>query len=391
MVARLRARKGFLSYGPNLHIVVVTLRCNETCVYCHASRANMDAVHTDMTKETAERTVDKILDAVAGRGHQAILRFHDTYPGRETTVPAYLKARPDYRETRGQSEGRATSFPDWSNAEWKRFVLDFHERFARRYDADPRLAFVETGFGLWAEYHIYDGPMELGRTFPDKEFQATFLQHLGRAFRETPWMISIDAADGDRTPFESRRALLDLAFGLFDDSFLHKEHAGYNSESWRFFGGDRWKRAPAGGEFSFYTRKDQTDALAPNGPHGESFEKAAGRFHISFMIGDAQPRHQGWDRIRQAGMACGYRFRVVEFQSGPGRSRVTIANEGVAPLYHDAAPAVDGARARGTLKGLLPGDRRVFEVNVGGASPILSIESDRLVKGQRIEFNADLN
>ncbi len=62
MVARLRARKGFLSYGPNLHIVVVTLRCNETCVYCHASRANMDAVHTDMTKETAERTVDKILE-----------------------------------------------------------------------------------------------------------------------------------------------------------------------------------------------------------------------------------------------------------------------------------------------------------------------------------------
>jgi uncharacterized protein len=29
-------------FGPNLHIFVVTLRCNETCVYCHASRADMD-------------------------------------------------------------------------------------------------------------------------------------------------------------------------------------------------------------------------------------------------------------------------------------------------------------------------------------------------------------
>jgi uncharacterized protein len=58
---RLRARKTFLSYGPNLHIIVVTLRCNETCVYCHASRANMDATHTDLTKELAEKTVDKIL------------------------------------------------------------------------------------------------------------------------------------------------------------------------------------------------------------------------------------------------------------------------------------------------------------------------------------------
>jgi His-Xaa-Ser system radical SAM maturase HxsB len=58
---RLRARKRFLSYGPNLHILVVTLRCNETCVYCHASRANMDAVHTDMTPAIAEKCVDLAL------------------------------------------------------------------------------------------------------------------------------------------------------------------------------------------------------------------------------------------------------------------------------------------------------------------------------------------
>jgi His-Xaa-Ser system radical SAM maturase HxsB len=58
---RLRTRKRFLEFGPNLHILVVTLRCNETCVYCHSSRANMDATHTDMSKETAEKTVDLVL------------------------------------------------------------------------------------------------------------------------------------------------------------------------------------------------------------------------------------------------------------------------------------------------------------------------------------------
>lgn len=57
----LRARKRFVHHGPNLHMAVVTLRCNETCVYCHASRADMDAVHTDMTKETAEKVVDFIM------------------------------------------------------------------------------------------------------------------------------------------------------------------------------------------------------------------------------------------------------------------------------------------------------------------------------------------
>ena len=58
---RLRNRSGYIHGGPNLHMFVVTLRCNETCAYCHASRANMDAVHTDMSKETAEKAVDLVL------------------------------------------------------------------------------------------------------------------------------------------------------------------------------------------------------------------------------------------------------------------------------------------------------------------------------------------
>jgi len=56
--ARLARKKRFLNYGPNLHLCIVTLRCNETCVYCHASRADMDAVHTDMTPEIADASVD---------------------------------------------------------------------------------------------------------------------------------------------------------------------------------------------------------------------------------------------------------------------------------------------------------------------------------------------
>jgi uncharacterized protein len=63
MTERLRARKTFLNYGPNLHIAVVTLRCNETCVYCHASRADMSATHTDMSKETATKTVDLVFES----------------------------------------------------------------------------------------------------------------------------------------------------------------------------------------------------------------------------------------------------------------------------------------------------------------------------------------
>jgi uncharacterized protein len=63
--SRMRRKKRFLDYGPNLHAMVVTLRCNETCVYCHASRAEMDRVDTDMSKETAERAVDIALSTTS--------------------------------------------------------------------------------------------------------------------------------------------------------------------------------------------------------------------------------------------------------------------------------------------------------------------------------------
>ena len=52
------------------------------------------------------------------------------------------------------------------------------------------------------------------------------------------------------------------------------------------------RRAPAGGEFSFFEDRDQAEALAPNGPHGVLFERQAAKFHVSFIVGDAQPRFQ---------------------------------------------------------------------------------------------------
>ena len=58
------------------------------------------------------------------------MRFYFVYPGRKTTVPDYIKALPDYHETRGKSEGKPTSFADWSHPELKRFTLEFYEKLA---------------------------------------------------------------------------------------------------------------------------------------------------------------------------------------------------------------------------------------------------------------------
>jgi len=335
------------------------------------------------------QSVESLLNEIAGRKHQAILRWHDTYVGAPTGVPAFIKALPNYHETTATSEQKPTDFPDWSNPEWQAFILEFFGRFADKYDRDPRLAFVQVGFGLWAEYHIYDGPMKLGDTFPNKDFQLAFTRHLASQFRETPWMISVDAA-GDHTPFADDAVLSASPFGLFDDSFNHQRHKQENEPNWLTLGMDRWKRAPTGGEFSFFKKKDQKDALAPSGPYGIPFAEHAAKFHVSFIIGDAQPRFQKADVIRNAGMNCGYRFKVNRFVASSTASELNIENTGIAPIYFDAFPAINGVRSATSLKGLLPGESREFRIAKGGTMPVLNIDCDRLTPGQKIEYIADL-
>lgn len=334
--------------------------------------------------------IDLLLDQVAKRGHQAILRFHDTYVGKKTGIPNYITLLPDYETTSGKSEGKSTEFPDWTHPELQRFTLEFFDRFSERYDQDPRIAFVQVGFGLWAEYHIYDGPMILGKTFPSKEYQSQFVQHLSKVLKQTPWMISVDAADSQSTPFEDNQPLLGLAFGLFDDSFNHKQHVKENEPNWNVFGRERWRRSPMGGEFSFFAKADQNKALAAKGPYGIPFEKQAAKFHISFVIGDSQPEHQSAERLKSASQACGYRFRVTEFKTNRTDSRISISNQGIAPIYYDAFVSIDGVRSAESLKGLLPGKSQSFSIPMGGTAPKLAIECDRLVPGQSIEYEADL-
>jgi len=65
LIEKYRSKKSFLFGGPSLHIVVVTLRCNHKCVYCHASAQNMNRKDLDMSQETARQVVDKIFETTS--------------------------------------------------------------------------------------------------------------------------------------------------------------------------------------------------------------------------------------------------------------------------------------------------------------------------------------
>jgi len=53
-------KKNYIHYGPSLHIVVITLRCNHNCIYCHASARCEKDRFFDMTRETADKVLDII-------------------------------------------------------------------------------------------------------------------------------------------------------------------------------------------------------------------------------------------------------------------------------------------------------------------------------------------
>lgn len=59
---KLRSRKAYLDSFTSLHMIVVTLRCNCMCKYCHASsKGNNEDSSYDMDEKTAYKTVDFIM------------------------------------------------------------------------------------------------------------------------------------------------------------------------------------------------------------------------------------------------------------------------------------------------------------------------------------------
>lgn len=338
--------------------------------------------------------MDKLLESAAAKGHQVVARFRYVYPGYSSNaVPDYIKQLDGYEGVKYKTEDGNAEYPDWRCEELQRFHMEFHRRFAERYDKDPRLAFLQTGFGHWAEYHVYGGKFIAGQTFPSKEFQAAFMRGMAEWFHDTTWSISIDAADSHYGPFQKEKDLLDLTFGNFDDSFMCEDHDDYNYECWSFFGKERYKKAPLGGEFSYYSSYDQRHCLDPGGMYGRVFEDEVAKFHMTYIIGNDQPGKQSDERITEAAMSMGYRFRIKDFRVKPGTgAAVLIANVGVAPIYRDAWVAVDGIRGSYNLRGLMPGEEqwvRIDDASISASSKP-SIACDHLVKGQDIEFEADL-
>lgn len=88
------------------------------------------------------------LNAIASRGHQAVLRFYVDYPGRPSGIPAYLLRLPRGADPRLRSTAtrrasrwrRTTTTPEMMS-----MLTGFISALGQQYDGDPRLAFITHG------------------------------------------------------------------------------------------------------------------------------------------------------------------------------------------------------------------------------------------------------
>lgn len=352
--------------------------------------------------------LEQKLNAAASRGHQMVVRFPLCYPSNRdncsgtkgaTYVPDYIKQMSDYKETYSSNPGGdgPTYYPDWSHAELQWFVKEFYKDVAEHYNNDNRLAFVEVGFGHWGEYHTYGTKVNFGTNFPTKDYQKQLFKWLGDVM-QIPWLVSIDAGDEAYSDMATDATIKQLAFGLFDDSFMHKEHDlsqgdGWNEQCWQWSGLNRWEKGVCGGEISYYSSADQKNFLNPSGMYGVTWEQAAAKYHMSFIICNDAPLGNYFtpERVNEAGIASGYAFEITSCRTNEEDTHITIKNTGIAPIYRDAYVTVKGIRCTKSLKGLLPGKQKTFVIKKAVAEQgNISITSDFILSKQEIQFEANL-
>ena len=347
--------------------------------------------------------LENILNDIASRNHQGVIRFRYENPGNKevgttgaTAVPQYIKDLSDYNETSNNVEGQKTYYADWTNDELKWFTKQFITDFNARYKDDPRIAVIQLGFGHWSEGHIYGTDLKLGVNFPSKAYQKEYFIHVANTL-EIPWGMSIDGGDSYYSPVAKDEELLALNFGVFDDSFMHEGHelasgSGWNEMCWDGVGKEyRWIKGICGGEISYYTSNDQKNFLNPNGMYGWTWENAAAKYHISYMLANNAPgsKHATVDRFREAALASGYQFRVLQCVTNGSETRLSVTNQGVAPIYRDAYFAIGQHRSTMSLKGLLPQDTLKVTIPAGlSKAEDLHITSPYILSTQEIEFAA---
>ncbi len=325
--------------------------------------------------------LERILDEVADRGHQAVFRVYLEYPGKRGVIPEFLirdglKVHV-YTNTNTQPFPHAqVETPDYGDANLRRSLVRFIAALGRRYDGDPRIGFITAGLlGTWGEWDNHPRT----ELFAGKEVQREVMDAYESAFKITPILLRYPAGDGD----PCLAANCDRGFGYHDDSFAWATlETGRKQDAWFFLARLRaagpaaeakWKTHPIGGEI----RPEAWGRVFDEQPGDEriqDFRRCVEAAHVTWLMDSGmfgkEPRPDRVKRAEAAVRRMGYEFHAAavtigELRGGVLRASLEIENRGVAPFYYEWKPEwgllshgrpVRVFACSGTLRGLLPGD-----------------------------------
>jgi hypothetical protein len=295
-------------------------------VFLYASWKDLEPEEGRYAFDRWEATAWSVPEA---RGKHVVLRIFIDYPSKPSGLPDWVKGK-GVKTTPYKDHGGGES-PDYDDPRMVAGMVRLIEAMGRRYDGDPRVAFIELGLlGFWGEWHtwpqdkLYASPATerkvieaYRRAFPHKKL----LARTGRGFAGgQPWL------------------------GFHDDMFPEDTD---NGQDWSFLAvlrksgrGDNWKKSAIGGEMVPFQAKAWL---------GENFDQSlelTRRGHFSW-VGPYCPALEKTtpprfvERSEELVRKMGYQFRLTEVRHPPRMAalgtlsiKIHAVNEGVAPFYY---------------------------------------------------------
>jgi Domain of unknown function (DUF4832) len=324
--------------------------------------------------------LEKILNDISSRGHQAVFRIYLEYPDKKDLIPQFLikdglKVH-KYLNTNTQPQPPAkVETPDYQNKNLRRSITALIAALGQKYDGDPRVGFITAGLlGTWGEWHNYPRT----ELFASKTVQNEVMDAYEAAFKVTPVLLRYPI--GDQHNEKASNAL--RKFGYHDDSFAWNTiDSGKKDDDWFYMPSlktagataeARWQTHPIGGEIRPEAWGEVFDQR-PKQAEIQDFRKCVEATHVSWLMDSGMfSENQNPDRIDRAKaevQRMGYEFHVPavnidKITAGKLPVTVEIVNRGVAPFYYNW-PVEFGIVANqkltktftgnGKLTGLLPG------------------------------------
>jgi hypothetical protein len=352
--------------------------------------------------ETLETGLEPHLAAAADRGHHSVVRVYIDYPSKESGLPGYLAEEVSCQTYEDFGGGCS---PDYDHPLLVEAMVGLIEAMGSRYDADPRLGFLQVGLlGFWGEWHTW--PHE--DWFPTQETQMTVLNAYDAAFQTTQMQIRLPHANS-----------LNLRMGFHDDSFAYST---IGDVSWFFVpilesvGGDsRWQEVAIGGELRPELQGWVFDEAYELSEYQQDFDECVQATHLTYLLNYSAFSEKGTgylgeelERAKAAALTLGYQFELAGATlSATGlledtvevQVSVELSQTGVAPFYYPLTLTLHSealgstATSEDDLRSLLPGDSQTVVFDLGRVSvdvlsqPIeVSFSSEMLLDGQQISL-----